>query len=86
MVSDAGAFGESDIGIGRSGIDDFHIGVIVGDQFAEFQSHREDYILLLSLTADSARFRSAMAGVYDKRFKFSDRAMLSHRSREEERA
>ena len=66
-VGDMGALGERDIHIGGAGIDNLHIGVVIGDKFAKFLGDREDDSLLRRLATNGTRFVAAVARVNDYR-------------------
>ena len=64
-VGDMGALGQRDVDIGGAGVDDLHVGVVVGDELAELLGDGEDQVLFHDASAPGAGFGTAVTGVYD---------------------
>ena len=63
-VGYAGSLGEGNIGIGRTRKDNFHIGIVIRNQFAELGGNSKSDIFLPRATPVSPGFGPAMPRVY----------------------
>ena len=64
-IGDMGTLGEGDVDVGGAGVDDLHVGVVVGNKLAELLGDGQGDVLLLGATALGAGFGSAMTRIDD---------------------
>ena len=64
-IGNMGTFGQGDVDVGSARVDDFHIGVVVGNQLSEFFCNGQGDMLLLGTAPLSSGFCSPVTWVYD---------------------